>query len=110
MNEESSRLLLEEVRQLRKLVELIAEPAIAQRDAKFRATLREIVGASAKQQRAIHLMNGTRSQKEIGTEASLHKGQLSVMVSKLADAKLLSEDKKRPALVISIPPNFFETT
>ena len=101
--------LLGELRRIRSLLELIAEPAIAQRDEKLRSQLREIVGSSAKKQQSALLMDGTRTQKDIVTQTSVHKGDLSVMVSKLDSANLLAEDKKHPKLVITVPANFFES-
>lgn len=101
--------LLAVVRKIHDLLELLAEDKIAQRDAKQRIALREIVGASAARQRAVMLMDGTRTQAEIHREASVHKGDLSTMVGKLRRAKLLVGDAKWPKLAISIPRNFFES-
>jgi regulator of protease activity HflC (stomatin/prohibitin superfamily) len=108
MSDDSAE-LLEAVRDIRKLLELLAEPAIAQRDAKLRNELRQIVGASKQKQESVCLMNGERTQKEIHAEASMNKGNLSTLVSKLSEAKLLTGDPKLPNLAISIPPNFFES-
>ncbi len=104
----STQALIEEIREIRKLVELLAEPAIAQRDAKFRTTLKEIVGSSVKQQQAVFLMDGSRSQADIVGQTTVHQGQLSTLVGRLDGAKLLLGDRKRPKIAISIPPNFFE--
>jgi hypothetical protein len=101
--------LLETVRKIHGLLELLAEEKIAQRDAKQRTALLEIVGTSAKKQKSVFLMDGTRTQKEIVTETSVNQGDLSTMVGKLYNAKLLMGDKKKPKLAISIPPNFFES-
>lgn len=106
---EASTQLLDEVRELRKLVELLAEPAIAQRDAKLRGELLKIVGSSKSKQRSVFLMDGTRTQAQIRAETSVHQGELSTMVGRLRDAKLLSGEVKLPKLAISIPPNLFET-
>lgn len=108
MNDEHGRLLLEEVCQIRKLVELLAEPAIAQRDAKLRQELRKIVGASAKKQQSVFLMDGSHTQTEIVAETSVQKSHLSTMVGNLEGAGLLAEGKKHPKLTISIPSNFFD--
>jgi hypothetical protein len=108
MNNEQAERLLEEVHQIRKLIELLAEPAIAERDAKLRGALRDIVGASPKKQRSVMLMDGTRTQAQIVAETDVSKGHLSTMVGQLDRSGLLSEDKKRPTLVISIPTNFFD--
>lgn len=90
------------------LLELLAEDKIAQRDAKQRVALREIVGTSAPKQKSVLLMDGSRTQAEIHREASVNQGHLSTMVSKLHKEKLLIGDTKKPKLIISIPSNFFE--
>jgi hypothetical protein len=100
--------LLREVRQIRQLLELLAEPAIAERDAKLRTELRKIVGTSEKRRRSVHLMDGSRTQAQITGTTSVHKGDLSVMVGKLQAAGLLSGDKKHPKLALTVPANFFD--
>lgn len=105
---ENSTELLETVRKIHDLLELLAEDKIAERDAKQRRTLLEIVGTSVPMKKCILLMDGTRTQKEISTETSAHQGNLSTLVGKLNTAGLLVGDKKTPMLAISIPPNFFE--
>lgn len=109
MTEEQHGLFLEELRQIRALLELLAEPAIAQRDAKLRGKLREIVGSSNKKQKSVSFMDGTRTQKEIINETGVNQGDLSRMVGKLITVGLLANGRKKPKLVISIPPHFFET-
>lgn len=101
--------LLEEVRRIRELLELLAEPAIAERDAALRAKLRAIVGTSQKKQKSVLLMDGSRAQKDIVSETSINQGHLSTMVSQLNEAGLLADGKKLPKLVISIPSKFFES-
>jgi hypothetical protein len=108
MSSENDRLLLEEVRQIRQLLEMIAEPAIAQRDAKLREELRKIVAASPKKRESVFLMDGSRTQTQIAAETMVHKGELSTMVGKLESAGLLVGDKKHPQLAIKIPANFFD--
>lgn len=108
MSDESAE-LLETVRKIHGLLELLAEDKIAQRDAKQRTALLEIVGTSAKKQKSVFLMDGTRTQKEIHTETLVNRGHLSTMVGELYDAKLITGDKKTPKLAISIPLNFFES-
>lgn len=108
MNDDQAELLLEEVRQVRRLLELLAEPAVAQRDAKLRDELRRIVGSSVKKQQSILLMNGSRSQKQIIAQTAIDQGDLSKIVGKLDQAGLLVDGKKQPKLAISIPPNFFD--
>ena len=101
--------LLETVRKIYELLELLAEDKIAQRDAKQRAALLEIVGSSATKQKSVFLMDGTRTQAEIRGATSVNQGHLSTMVGKLHKTKLLVGDAKKPKLAISIPPNFFES-
>src|SRR4051794_3671520 len=99
MNNDQAELLIDEVRQIRKLLELLAEPAIAQRDAKLRDELRNIVGSSVKYQQSVMLMDGSRTQAQIVAQASVHQGNLSTMVGKLETAGLLADGRKQPKLV-----------
>ncbi len=100
--------MLQAVQKISGLLELLAEEKIAQRDAKQRATLREIVGSSKPKQKSVFLMNGMRTQKEIRAETLVNQGHLSTMAGKLHKAKLLMGDTIKPHLAISVPPNFFE--
>lgn len=59
---------LDLLRKIHGLLELLAEDKIAERDAKQRKTLVEIVGASVPMQKAVVLMDGTRTQKDIHTQ------------------------------------------
>lgn len=103
MNDE----LLETVRKIYGLLELLAEDKIAERDAKQRSKLREVAGISKLKQAAILLMDGTRAQKDIVSAASIKSSNLSTLVSELTTAALLDDDKRFPKLVISVPPKFF---
>jgi hypothetical protein len=105
MSDESIELL----RKIHGLLELLAEDKIAQRDAKQRATLREVVGASPTKQKSIFLMDGLHTQAQIHRETGVNRGHLSTMVGKMHKAKLVEGDTKTPKLAISIPANFFET-
>ena len=58
MSDESVE-LLETVHKIYGLLELLAEDKIAQRDAKQRNALLEIVGTSATKQKSVLLMDGT---------------------------------------------------
>lgn len=100
--------LLKAVNEIRDLIRLIAEPAIAARDKKFRDQLRQLVGNSKPKASAVLLMDGTRTQKDIHDETAMHKGNLSTLVKQLTEGKLLSGDGKKPKLTILIPGNFFE--
>lgn len=108
MNDENAQLLLKEVCQMRRLLELLAEPMIAQRDAKLRTELRKIVGRSSKKQRSVSLMDGSRTQSQVVAETSINKGDLSTLVGKLESAGLLADGRRYPKLVISVPSNFFD--
>ena len=101
--------MLNEIKKISGLLELLAEDKIAQRDAKQRTALLEIVGTGATKQKSVFLMDGTRTQAEIRAETSVNQGNLSTMVGKLDKAKLLVGDTKKPKLAISIPLNFFES-
>jgi hypothetical protein len=100
--------LVETVRKIHGLLELLAEEKIGQRDIKQRAALRQIVGASEKKQKSVLLMDGTLTQTQIHTKTTVNKGDLSTMVGKLQKANLLIGESKIPKLAISIPTNFFE--
>jgi hypothetical protein len=100
--------LLAAVRELRDLVRLLAEPAIAERDKKLRAELRRLVGKSPKKSRAVFLLDGKRKQADIQRESGINQGDLSILVKQLKAANLITADAKRPELTISIPSNFFE--
>lgn len=100
--------VLDTLRKIYGLLELLAEDKIAERDAKQRAQLLEIAGASAPMQAAILQMDGTRTQKEISVAAGAQQSHISTLVGKLRSAKLLFEEEKNPKLTISIPSNFFE--
>ena len=105
--DETSVEILSAIREIRDLIRLMAEPAIAERDRKLRGELRRVVGRSAGKQRSVLLMDGTRSQAEILREIQINQGDLSTLVKKLAAAKLLSGDGRRPKLAISVPVDFF---
>jgi hypothetical protein len=110
MSDQSAQ-MLQVLAEMRDLLRLIAEPAIAQRDKKLRQTLRTIAGAaSGKKAKAVLLMDGTRIQKTISEECGIDRGDLSGLVKKLKADELLVGDLKQPRLTISIPSNFFEMT
>jgi hypothetical protein len=108
MNDQSAQ-MLNVLTEMRDLLRLIAEPAVAQRDKKLREALRGMAGsATGKKAKAILLMDGTRMQRKITDECGINQGDLSVLVKKMKAAELLTGDPKQPRLAISIPPNFFE--
>jgi hypothetical protein len=106
--DEISTELLSTVREIRDLVRLMAEPAIAERDRDLRVELRRVIGRSVPGAKAVLLMDGTRSQATIQKETRINQGQLSTLVKQLNQCKLLSGDAKEPKIAISIPVNFFE--
>jgi DNA-binding MarR family transcriptional regulator len=107
MDEQSGE-LLSAVREIRDLIRLMAEPAIAERDKKLRDELRRIVGKSVLKAKAVLLMDGSRLQSAIQRDTGMNQGNLSTLVKQLNDGNLLSGNVKEPKLVISIPANFFE--
>jgi hypothetical protein len=104
-----SEALLNAVLEIRELIQLMAEPAIAQRDEKHRTALRQIVGRSAAKAQAVFLMDGSRSQVEIKQLAKIDGGDLSRLIKLLRSSGLLSADDK-PRLTIPLPAKFFEST
>lgn len=94
--------------EIRDLLRVMAEPAIAQRDAKFRTALRDIVGTNTKKAQAVQLMDGSRSQSTIYKAVGMDQSHLSKLVKKLAAEKLLAAEQKEPRLLITVPPNFFD--
>jgi hypothetical protein len=93
---------------MRDLLRVMAEPALAARDARLRTSLTEIVGKSRAAAKAALLMDGSRNQAAICKESGIDKGQLSTFTKTLRAKGLIGIDDKEPKLLISIPPNFFE--
>lgn len=98
------------LREMRDLLRVIAEPALAERDKKRRNLLLEVVGKSKRKAEVVMLMNGTRSQSALHKDSGMDQGDVSRLVKALRDKELIKPDDKHPELVISIPPNFFETS
>jgi hypothetical protein len=96
--------------EIRDLLRVLAEPALAKRDENLRASLRAAVGGSKKRVTAVLLMDGTRSQASISKEASLDQAGTSRLMKLLTGAKLITTDNGRPRLLLNIPSNFFEAT
>jgi hypothetical protein len=105
---DNSAQMLSVLAEMRDLLRLIAEPAIAERDKKLREALLVIGGnATSKKAKAIFLLDGTRTQADVTKGCGIDKGDLSDLVKKLRAAELLKGDPKQPRLAISIPANFF---
>jgi hypothetical protein len=100
--------LLSAIYEIRDLIRLMAEPAVAERDKKLRAELRRLVGNSAPKAKAVFLMDGTLTQAAIHKDTGFNQGNLSTLVKQLNASKLLVGDGKQPKIAISIPDNFFE--
>jgi len=110
MNSGESSEILAVVNEIRDLLRLMAEPAIAERDRKLRDELRNIVGKSSSKARVVMLMDGTRTKVAIHRETGFHQGNLTTLVQQLQKVKLLdSGNGKTPKLAIAIPANFFES-
>jgi DNA-binding MarR family transcriptional regulator len=99
---------IELLTEIRDLLEVMAEPALAKRDAKMRSSLRTVIGSSGKKAKAALLMDGTRSQSAIAKESGMDQGNLSRLVRALAGAQLISADEKHPKLLTKVPPTFFD--
>lgn len=100
--------ILSAIYEIRDLIRLMAEPAIAKRDQKLRDELRRIVGRSAAKAKSVLVMDGTRTQRAIIDQTDINGGDLSTLVKRLKQGELISEDAKHPKLLISVPSNFFE--
>jgi hypothetical protein len=100
---------LELLAEIRDLLQVMAEPALAKRDAKLRSSLRGLVGSSKPKAKAALLMDGTRSKTVIAKQSGMDLGNLSRLVKSLAATKLIVGDDKHPSLLLKIPPAFFES-
>jgi len=96
------------LREMRDLLLVIAEPALAERDKKFRTSLRKVVGKSKQRADVVLLMDGMRSQADLRKESGMDSGNLSRLVTALRSKQLIKSDERHPELVISVPPNLFE--
>lgn len=99
---------IELLTEIRDLLLVMAEPALAKRDEKLRGALRRIAGKGKKNAGAIALMDGSLSQSAIAKKASIDPGQLSRLLKLLAGGSLIASDEKHPKLVITLPSNFFK--
>lgn len=95
------------LREIRDLLRLIAEPALAERDQNLRAALLQIVGKSKQKEAAVALMDGTRSQAAIRNECGIDTGNLSRLVKALREASLIGTDEI-PKTVFTVPMNFID--
>jgi hypothetical protein len=95
------------LREIRDLLLLLAEPAIAKRDESQRAELRQLVGRSKAKAKAVAAMDGSRSRQVICNESGIDQGDLSRLIKILRERKLIV-DGDMPKLVIALPTAFFE--
>jgi CRP-like cAMP-binding protein len=96
------------LREIRDLLLLIAEPALAKRDESLRAALLELAGRSKGKRSAILLMDGSRSRAAISKESGIDQGDLSRLVKSLREKGLVGPDDP-PKIILALPPKFFET-
>jgi hypothetical protein len=94
--------------EIRDLLLVIAEPALSQRDANPRNSLRAAVGRGGKRAKAVLLMDGTRSPAVIAKESGMDRGNLSRLVKALAAEKIISPDERHPKLLVRVPSTFFD--
>lgn len=94
--------------EIRDLLQVLAEPALAKRDAKLRSALRSIVGTSSKRIKAVMAMDGTQTQSALVKASGMDQGGLSRLVKSLAAEQLVSGDVRHPQLVLKIPSTFFD--
>ena len=97
------------LREIRDLLLLIAEPALAKRDESLRAALLELAGRSKGKRNAILLMDGSRSRAAISKESGIDQGDLSRLVKSLREKGLVGTWTSPPKIILALPPKFFET-
>lgn len=102
---ENREILLE----IRDLLRLMAEPALAKRDERLRTSLQQVIGKSRQKAEAVVLMDGTRSQAAIRKDCGIDVGNLSRLVKALRAAELIGSDDKHPKLVFPVPSNLPDT-
>jgi hypothetical protein len=97
------------LREMRDLLRLIAEPALAKRDERLRTSLLQVIGKSRRKAEAAVLMDGTRTQTIIREKCGIDAGDLSRLVKALRDAELFGIDDKQPQLVFPAPADLIES-
>ena len=95
--------------EIRDLLRLIAEPALAKRDERLRTSLQQAIGKSKHKVQAVVLMDGTRSQAAIRKDCGIDHGDLSRLVKALRGAELIGPDDKHPKLAFPLPSNLLNT-
>jgi DNA-binding Lrp family transcriptional regulator len=99
---------IELLAEIRDLLLVIAEPALAKRDEKLREAVRTVVGKGRKNARAVILMDGSRTQSAISKEVGIDPGQQSRLIKSLEECSLIRVEEKFPELRVKLPINFFD--
>jgi len=97
------------LKEIRDLLRLIAEPALAKRDERLRASLQQVIGKSKQKADAVVLMDGSRSQAEVRKACGMDDGNLSRLVKALRSAELVGPDDKHLKLVFPVPSNLLDS-
>jgi DNA-binding MarR family transcriptional regulator len=96
------------LQEIRDLLRLMAEPALAKRDERLRTSLQQVIGKSKQRAAAVLLMNGKRSQADIEKACGMDHGNLSRMVKALREEELIGADDKHPNLVFPAPADLHD--
>ena len=78
------------LREMRDLLKVIAEPALAKRGEGLRVILRELIGRSKPNAKAVLLMDGTRTRKAIRHETGVDQGNFSRLEKSLREKKIVN--------------------
>lgn len=99
--------LLEAVLEIRELIKLMAGPAMALRDEKLSKALKQIVGRSSVKEKAVLLMDGSRTQTDIRLAMKIDPSDLSKLVRALRESGLLHLSDKLK-IMIPLANDFFK--
>lgn len=94
--------------EIRDLLLVLAEPALAKRDERIRAAIRAVAGRSNAKRSAVLLMDGSRTKAAIAKESRVDPGDLTRLVQALAAEGALAAGDRHPTLRIQLPRDFFE--
>jgi hypothetical protein len=99
---------IELLTEIRDLVQVMAEPALAKQHEKLRDALRAVVGKNKKKASAVFLMDGSKSRAAIAKETGMDQSDLSKLVKALKGESLIATDEGHPKLRIKVLPSFFD--
>jgi hypothetical protein len=99
---------IELLTEIRDLLQVMAEPALAKHDEKPRAALRAVVGKGQKKASAVLAMDGSKSQAAIVKETGIDPSGLSKLVKALKVESLIATDEGHPKLRVRVLPDFFD--